>query len=51
VSGGLGVYTLVNGIQIRRLKAIARAAAEMTEALGGEDAAPEPAAEASQSAE
>jgi hypothetical protein len=46
VSGGLGVYTLVNGIKIRRLKAIEKAAEVLTEGPGsvGEKAAEEPAA-------
>lgn len=37
VAAAVGVYTLINGIRIRRLKSIARATAELTEALGDDE--------------
>ncbi len=37
VAGAMGVYTLINGMRIRRLKTIERAAAELTEALDDDD--------------
>ncbi|QDT55025.1 hypothetical protein Pan44_30660 [Caulifigura coniformis] len=37
VAAGLGVYTLVNGVRIRRLKSIARSTAEMAEALADDE--------------
>jgi len=37
VAGGLGVYTLINGMRIQRLKSIARSTAEMVEALSDDE--------------
>jgi hypothetical protein len=52
VSSGLGIYTLINGVRIGRLKAIERAAAELTEAFGADEKeAEEKPAEAAASAE
>jgi hypothetical protein len=39
LAAGVGTYTLINGLRIRRLKAVQRAAVEMTEAFGDDEPA------------